>query len=64
MIKVPTNQDTQNGACVGKATSSGVYVAGRKVAGRLGNYTGGVIVVRSKGFATVIKMPQMIADND
>ena len=61
MIKVPTNQSASYGASVGKATSSGVYVAGRKVASKLGAYTGGVLVVRTQGGAVIVKMPSMLA---
>lgn len=64
MASIPTNQNRRNLACAGIATESGVYMGGRRVAPKQGNYTGGVVVVRlQSGVNAVIRTPGMIASN-
>ncbi len=59
---IPTNQAKRSSVSVGVATANGVYVGGRKVAHKQGNYLGGVIVMRtSEGVHAVVRVPTLVA---
>lgn len=62
MALIPTNQSKKNSVSVGVASPDGVYVGGRRVAHSQGQYTGGVVVMRtSGGVNAVVRVPSLVA---